>query len=189
MMRALNLTNLPTALRIFRSWASAVLVAYVFAGLSVAPGWTAETCVWRGTAPFCSGKCLGGEITRQTVDHSNDPSFGKSCTVGSKVLCCGTLSGGPATCLIAGVRRTDIAAADCSEAQTTGCIRHLLTDAAYRACLRAQPTHSTGCRIAGVLRFDIADADCHEAFTTGCIQHLLTQAQYAACLKAQPVHK
>jgi hypothetical protein len=40
-------------------------------------------------------------------------------------------------CKIAGVNRKDIAAADCKEAQTTGCIRHLLTASQYSACLKA----------------------------------------------------
>ncbi len=88
-------------------------------------------------------------------------------------------------CLIGGTLRTDIADADCLEAQRTGCIRHLLSDQAYAACLRAQPVISHGCRIGGVMRMDIADTDCQEAQRTGCIQRLLTQIQYRDCLAAQ----
>ncbi|MFO1173473.1 MAG: hypothetical protein U1E49_21200 [Hyphomicrobiaceae bacterium] len=42
-------------------------------------------------------------------------------------------------CMIAGENRTDISDADCTEAQTTGCISHLLSDKQYGNCLAAQP--------------------------------------------------
>lgn len=41
--------------------------------------------VWRGTAPFCDGKCLGGE---QTIGRS-DYGDGGYCVTGHKVLCRG----------------------------------------------------------------------------------------------------
>jgi hypothetical protein len=88
-------------------------------------------------------------------------------------------------CVIGGVLRKDIEERDCEEARTTGCIRRLLSDAAYKACLRAQPVVSSGCLIGGVMRKDIADKDCKEAQQTGCIKRLLTDQQYQSCLQAQ----
>lgn len=42
------------------------------------------TCQWRGTAPFCNGKCHAGE-----VQVSSDTSAtGEECWTGHKVLCC-----------------------------------------------------------------------------------------------------
>ncbi|KAJ5295311.1 hypothetical protein N7508_010132 [Penicillium antarcticum] len=42
------------------------------------------TCEWRGTAPFCNGKCHDGE-----VQVSSDTSAtGSECWTGHKVLCC-----------------------------------------------------------------------------------------------------
>lgn len=46
-------------------------------------------------------------------------------------------------CMVAGVFRKDIAKADCLEAQSTGCIRHLLTDQQYKNCIAAQPNNKT----------------------------------------------
>jgi hypothetical protein len=50
----------------------------------------------------------------------------------------GTIGGGYIGCYIGGVLRRDIVQGDCHEAQTTGCIRRLLTAAQYTNCLRAQ---------------------------------------------------
>ncbi len=58
-----------------------------------------KTCVWRGTAPFCEGHCGSLEQSRGSARdrdsaefvHSTKPwagAFGKSCTSGSKELCC-----------------------------------------------------------------------------------------------------
>jgi hypothetical protein len=88
-------------------------------------------------------------------------------------------------CEIAGKVRMDVLDRDCQEAQTTGCIKRLLTDAEYKGCLRAQPVVSSGCLIDGVNRKDIADRDCKEARDTGCIRRLLTTDQYRRCLVAQ----
>lgn len=42
------------------------------------------TCTWRGTAPFCNGKCHDGE-----VEVASDLSgTGDECWTGHKVLCC-----------------------------------------------------------------------------------------------------
>ncbi|ESK89422.1 class v [Moniliophthora roreri MCA 2997] len=48
------------------------------------PSNNVPTCEWRGTAPFCKGKCHDGE-----VEVSSDTSAtGSSCWTGHKVLCC-----------------------------------------------------------------------------------------------------
>lgn len=47
-------------------------------------------------------------------------------------------------CMIAGELRTDIADKDCEEAQTTGCISHLLSDKQYGNCLAAQTPDKRG---------------------------------------------
>jgi hypothetical protein len=57
----------------------------------------------------------------------------------------GTIGGGYRGCHIKGVLRADIVQGDCHEAQSTGCIRRLLTAGQYAACLRAQrPIKKTG---------------------------------------------
>jgi hypothetical protein len=43
------------------------------------------TCRWKGTAPFCAGRCGGGETQQTPPDGSNS---GSSCWTGSKVYCC-----------------------------------------------------------------------------------------------------
>lgn len=88
-------------------------------------------------------------------------------------------------CEIGGKVRMDILDRDCQEAQATGCIKRLLSDAEYKGCLRAQPVVSSGCVIDGVTRKDIADRDCKEARETGCVKRLLTNDQYQRCLVAQ----
>ncbi len=51
-----------------------------------------ETCEWRGTAPFCEGRCEPGELTRTSSrDGSNAreyAGFGATCLSGLKVYCC-----------------------------------------------------------------------------------------------------
>lgn len=42
------------------------------------------TCQWRGTAPFCKGKCLDGEV--QVA--SDTSATGHDCWTGHKTLCC-----------------------------------------------------------------------------------------------------
>lgn len=97
----------------------------------------------------------------------------------------GTIGGNP-VCVIGGVQRRDIAAGDCREAQTTGCIRRLLTPVQYRNCIVAQGRGAYPvCIAGGVRRTDIAPQDCREAARTGCIRRLLTAAQYQACRAAQ----
>ncbi len=116
-------------------------------------------------------------------------------------------------CEIGGVVRMDVLDRDCQEAQTTGCIKRLLSKSAYAACLRAQPVVSSGCLIGGVtrkahmlremlvglpvrahrceiccaVRMVVLDRDCQEDQTMGCIKRLLSEFAYAACLRAQPV--
>jgi hypothetical protein len=49
-------------------------------------------CVWKGTAPFCSGHCNAGEIQikRQSTNYTSpgEPGFGSKCATGAKALCC-----------------------------------------------------------------------------------------------------
>jgi hypothetical protein len=53
-----------------------------------------ETCVFRGTAPFCEGSCQRGELEKGRARNRNDGvrlfkrEFGKDCVSGSKALCC-----------------------------------------------------------------------------------------------------
>ena len=42
------------------------------------------TCLWRGTAPFCDGKCNNGEVEVS----SSTSGTGATCWTGHKVLCC-----------------------------------------------------------------------------------------------------
>ena len=44
-------------------------------------------CVWRGTAPFCSGDCEAGE---EGLERTANPpeAGGDSCLTGTKILCC-----------------------------------------------------------------------------------------------------
>ena len=42
------------------------------------------TCTWRGTAPWCNGKCLDTEINVSSDTHGG----GSVCWIGHKVLCC-----------------------------------------------------------------------------------------------------
>jgi len=53
----------------------------------------AKADVWRGTAPFCEGKCLAGEAVVQTSTTGD----GAKCLTGHKVLCRGRTSS--PTCL------------------------------------------------------------------------------------------
>lgn len=54
-------------------------------GESIPPG---ETCVWRGTAPFCKGTCLHGEDSKGTSKTGD----GETCVTGIKIFCCRTAS-------------------------------------------------------------------------------------------------
>ena len=42
------------------------------------------SCIWRGTAPFCSPECQSHE-TQVWKDKKGD---GDSCVTGNKILCC-----------------------------------------------------------------------------------------------------
>lgn len=106
----------------------------------------------------------------------------------SAILCVTAANGlmttpAQAFCLYNNTAREDIPTADCPEAQRTGCIKHMLTNQQYLACIAAQPS---GCVMGGVVRRDIGPGDCAEAQQTGCVRHLLTPDQYQACLAAQP---
>lgn len=59
-----------------------VLIALliVSGGLQMSP---ARADTWRGTAPFCAGECLPGEVEIQRSDRGD----GAVCWTGSKVLC------------------------------------------------------------------------------------------------------
>jgi hypothetical protein len=49
-------------------------------------------CVWRGTAPICSGRCNANEIQVDVSGsgrvRAGEPRFGETCFSGSKALCC-----------------------------------------------------------------------------------------------------
>ena len=49
-----------------------------------------ETCTWRGTAPFCKGRCLPGEAGRASSADGEGtyPNFGATCLRGLKAYCC-----------------------------------------------------------------------------------------------------
>jgi hypothetical protein len=101
------------------------------------------------------------------------------------------LSSSPAQarCLLNGKYRYDIAAADCLEAQRTGCVRSMLNAEQYVNCLEANrrvQKSGQACIIGGVIRNDLSAADCREAKKTGCVRRLLSADQYANCLAAQP---
>lgn len=56
---------------------------------------TQIVCRWRGTAPFCDGSCLGGEVYRgagrsasDTMPGTDAGGFGSKCLSGSKFYCC-----------------------------------------------------------------------------------------------------
>jgi hypothetical protein len=142
---------------------------------------TSLTCEMSRQCPegMISFGCKDGRRKCCTPDNSSPPGP----TTGG-----GSIGGNIpyAGCEVGGVLRKDIKSADCREAQTSGCIRRLLTESQYYACLRAQkPAKASGCMVAGVNRTDIGDSDCKEAQTTGCIRRLLTPTQYSNCLKAQ----
>lgn len=74
-------------------------VACLLANAIVATGAAAqERCVWRGTAPFCKGRCLAGErgIERGKSQYAKDG--GADCITGSKVLCCSGQAAQAARC-------------------------------------------------------------------------------------------
>jgi hypothetical protein len=50
-----------------------------------------RNCEWRGTAPFCKGRCETGEIHPQAARNSEEaayPGFGADCVKGLKSYCC-----------------------------------------------------------------------------------------------------
>jgi hypothetical protein len=49
-----------------------------------------ETCMWRGTAPFCKGRCQSGELNRAVSDDGAGTyaNFGEPCLTGFKTYCC-----------------------------------------------------------------------------------------------------
>jgi Polyglycine hydrolase-like, structural repeat len=77
---------------------AAMVVVFALALLAMeSPQTAVETdCHWVGTAPFCDGECPEGESEMSRLSslagppYSNGPDFGKSCTTGSKALCCKT---------------------------------------------------------------------------------------------------
>jgi hypothetical protein len=130
-----------TKIAAYSSWLSIGCLAASFVLLPVTASW-AETCRWDGTAPACNGSCRTGETTRRRESEApaGDTTFGKSCFTGSKHLCCkpDPVPEG-SSCVINGVARPELSDADCDEGKNTGCIRHLLTEKQYTACLAAQP--------------------------------------------------
>ncbi len=113
------------------------LILFCLCGLTTA---ASAGCVWRGTAPFCSGSCKAGENQKlRTTTGVEYSGSGALCVTGSKALCC-TAEQAPKAeanpdCKVAGTVRTDIAQSDCTEAQQTGCIRRLLNDEQYGNCI------------------------------------------------------
>ena len=63
-----------------KAWMKAIMVA-VIVSLAAAPFAQADT--WRGTAPFCEGKCLPGEKQVATSSCGD----GACCWTGHKALC------------------------------------------------------------------------------------------------------
>ncbi|MGA9824099.1 MAG: hypothetical protein WBQ53_04530, partial [Methylocystis sp.] len=97
--------NHRTAMRIERIMKSKLtrigllIAACLLANAICATGVVAqEKCVWRGTAPFCAGKCLAGErgIERGQSQYAADG--GADCVTGSKVLCCSGQAAQAAPC-------------------------------------------------------------------------------------------
>lgn len=169
-------------LRLFMFLGSLLFVNLFATGtVSAAPQCYVERSSSCATTAQCrlgtiSQGCSGGVRRCCTVETTSPPPV----TTGG-----GSIGGNP-VCVVAGVQRRDIAAGDCREAQTTGCIKRLLTPVQYRNCIVAQNKGSyPGCYVGGVWRTDIARQDCREAQLTGCIRRLLTAAQYQACRAAQ----
>ncbi|GMR62050.1 hypothetical protein PMAYCL1PPCAC_32245, partial [Pristionchus mayeri] len=59
---------------------------------SAAPDCVVE-CVWRGTAPFCSGECVEGEMKLKEASSAEEAepyeeTFGSACWAGKKCYCC-----------------------------------------------------------------------------------------------------
>lgn len=75
-LRSINHTNF------VRRFVTIVLAALLLVGgvLQIPP---AKADTWRGTAPFCAGECLPGEVEVQRSSSGD----GASCWTGSKVLC------------------------------------------------------------------------------------------------------
>jgi hypothetical protein len=90
-----------------------------------------------------------------------------------------------ATCFFNGVKRPDLADRDCLEAQKTGCVRSMLTDAQYTACLTdfSQKKRNGGvCILNGKVRSEFNATDCAEAKATGCVRRFLTDIDYQKCI-------
>ena len=63
--------------------------AFLLANVAFAPDASAtQTCVWRGTAPFCAGKCKAGEKGYERGLSGYAADGGADCVTGSKILCC-----------------------------------------------------------------------------------------------------
>jgi len=65
-----------------------LIVRFSYVLLIIAALWLSSVTnvyadTWRGTAPFCKGKCLPGEVQIQTSTTGN----GGKCVTGKKVLC------------------------------------------------------------------------------------------------------
>lgn len=73
----------------------AAFAACVFISVPATPVDAQTRCVWRGTAPFCKGKCRPGELfiertSRSLYGVAGTPVgySGQACVSGSKALCC-----------------------------------------------------------------------------------------------------
>jgi chitinase len=68
-----------------------VLLVTGFAGVLLVGGIAQaanSACLWKGTAPFCNGKCDTG----YTATKTSKVGDGKKCATGHKVYCCLTAS-------------------------------------------------------------------------------------------------
>jgi hypothetical protein len=76
-----------------RGTLAAIVVGFAALALANEPS-IAQSCHWRGTAPFCAGECGPNEEASTPPPGS---SSGAGCWTGSKAYCCpiGTTTGGP----------------------------------------------------------------------------------------------
>ena len=63
------------------------LLTISLCAISTNPAYAEEdVCMWRGKAPFCSGKCPNGWTSKER--DKQGPANSKKCATGTKVRCC-----------------------------------------------------------------------------------------------------
>jgi hypothetical protein len=97
-----------------------------------------KACILGGSKALCCERCPSGLVWREKDGNRYDvvcvtPEERDGLPESKPVTKLKIKSG----CTIAGVPRPDIDDSDCLEAQTTGCVRRLLTDEQYANCLAA----------------------------------------------------